>query len=75
VLTGESAGFAAPVVSALFRVARFTTASAVAFCAYFATFAIFFSTAPYLDEVAGYSGFRIARRGTAGTLRHGRVGG
>jgi EmrB/QacA subfamily drug resistance transporter len=42
------------------RVARFTTANAVAFCSYFATFAIFFFTALYLDEVVGYSGFRIA---------------
>jgi MFS family permease len=41
------------------RIARFGTANAVAFCTYFATFAIFF-TALFLDEVAGYSGFRIA---------------
>ena len=32
----------------------------IAFCCYFATFAIFFFTALYLAEVAGYSGFRIA---------------
>ena len=42
------------------RVTRFTTANVVAFCSYFATFAIFFFTALYLDEVVGYSGFRIA---------------
>ena len=87
VMTGESAGFTAPAVLALFcvsviagcaflwreyraahplldlrflRVARFTTANVVAFCSYFATFAIFFFTALYLDEVVGYSGFRIA---------------
>jgi len=39
-------GFAVPVV--------------VAFCSYFATFAVFFFTALYLDEVTGYSGYRIA---------------
>jgi EmrB/QacA subfamily drug resistance transporter len=87
VMTGESTGFTAPAVLALFcvsavagcaflwrehraahplldlrflRVARFTTANAVAFCSYFATFAIFFFTALYLDEVVGYSGFQIA---------------
>jgi len=87
VMTGESTGFTAPAVLALFcvsviagcaflwreyrtahplldlrflRVARFTTANVVAFCSYFATFAIFFFTALYLDEVVGYSGFRIA---------------
>jgi len=42
------------------RIARFGMANAVAFCTYFATFAIFFFTALFLDEVAGYSGFRIA---------------
>ena len=42
------------------RVTRFATANVVAFCSYFATFAIFFFTALYLDEVVGYSGFRIA---------------
>ena len=42
------------------RVPRFTTANTVAFCSYFATFAIFFFTALYLAEVVGYSGFRIA---------------
>jgi EmrB/QacA subfamily drug resistance transporter len=42
------------------RVPRFLTANAVAFCAYFATFAVFFFTALYLDEVVGDSGFQIA---------------
>jgi EmrB/QacA subfamily drug resistance transporter len=42
------------------RVPRFVTANVVAFCAYFATFAVFFFTALYLAEVAGYSGFQIA---------------
>ena len=32
----------------------------VAFCAYFATFAVFFFTALYLEEVAGYGGYQIA---------------
>ena len=40
--------------------AAFTTANVVAFCTYFATFAIFFFTALYLEEVSGYSGYRIA---------------
>ena len=44
----------------LLRVARFTTPNVIAGCCYFATFAIFFFTALYLAEVAGYSGFRIA---------------
>jgi MFS family permease len=43
------------------RLPGFTTANAVAFCSYFATFAIFFLTALYLDEVAGYSGYQIAQ--------------
>jgi len=87
VMTGETAGFTAPPVLALFccsavagaaflwqehraahplldlrflRIARFTTANVVAFCSYFATFAIFFFTALYLAEVVGYSGFGIA---------------
>jgi EmrB/QacA subfamily drug resistance transporter len=87
VITGESAGFAAPLVVILFclaaaaavaflwwerrapyplldvrylRVPRFATANVVAFCSYFATFAIFFFTALYLFEVVGYSGYRIA---------------
>ncbi len=39
---------------------RFVTSNVVAFCSYFAVFAIFFFTALYLEEVAGYSGYRIA---------------
>jgi EmrB/QacA subfamily drug resistance transporter len=42
------------------RVPRFLTANVVAFCAYFATFAVFFFTALYLDEVVGDSGYQIA---------------
>ena len=42
------------------RVARFATPNVVAFCAYFATFAIFFFTALYLVEVAGFNGYQIA---------------
>jgi EmrB/QacA subfamily drug resistance transporter len=42
------------------RVPQFLTANVVAFSAYFATFAVFFFTALYLDEVAGYSGFQVA---------------
>jgi MFS family permease len=42
------------------RVPRFLTANVVAFCAYFATFAVFFFTALYLYEVANESGYRIA---------------
>jgi len=42
------------------RIPGFTTANVVAFCSYFATFAIFFFTALYLAEVVGYSGYRIA---------------
>jgi predicted MFS family arabinose efflux permease len=42
------------------RVPQFLTANVVAFCAYFATFAVFFFTALYLAEVAGYSGYQIA---------------
>jgi len=87
IINGETAGFTAPVVLALFcvgtvaavafvfwerrcshplldlrflRVPRFVTPNVIAFCAYFATFAIFFFTALYLAEVAGYSGYRIA---------------
>ncbi len=87
VITGETRGYAAPVVLALFgaaavlaaaflwwerradhplvdprllRLARFTTANAVAFASYFATFAIFFFTALYLAEVVGCSGYRLA---------------
>jgi predicted MFS family arabinose efflux permease len=42
------------------RVPQFATPNVVAFCAYFATFAIFFFTALYLVEVAGFNGFQIA---------------
>jgi EmrB/QacA subfamily drug resistance transporter len=42
------------------RVPRFLTANVLAFCAYFATFAVFFFTALYLEEVVGDSGFEIA---------------
>jgi EmrB/QacA subfamily drug resistance transporter len=42
------------------RVPRFATPNVVAFCTYFATFAIFFFTALYLTEVAGYNGYQIA---------------
>jgi EmrB/QacA subfamily drug resistance transporter len=42
------------------RVPRFLAANMVAFCAYFATFAVFFFTALYLQEVVGYSGYQIA---------------
>jgi EmrB/QacA subfamily drug resistance transporter len=45
---------------AFLRVPRFLTANIVAFCAYFATFAVFFFTALYLQEVVGYDGYRIA---------------
>jgi EmrB/QacA subfamily drug resistance transporter len=43
-----------------FRMARFTVPNVVAFCTYFATFAIFFFTALYLVEVVSLSGFKIA---------------
>lgn len=42
------------------RVPAFATANIVAFCTYFATFAVFFFAALFLDEVSGYSGFHIA---------------
>ena len=42
------------------RVPQFAVPNVVAFCSYFATFAIFFFTALYLNEVAGYSGYQIA---------------
>src|ERR1700730_17295375 len=42
------------------RVPQFTTGNIVAFCTYFATFAIFFFTALYLVEVVGASGYRLA---------------
>jgi len=87
VINGESAGYAAPSVLALFavslvagagfvlwerrapfplldlsylRVPRFTTSNVVAYCTYFATFAIFFFTALYLGVIAGYSAYHIA---------------
>jgi MFS family permease len=44
----------------LLRSAWFTVPNVVAFCTYFATFAIFFFTALYLDEVVNASGYRIA---------------
>jgi EmrB/QacA subfamily drug resistance transporter len=39
---------------------RFATPNIVAFCAYFATFALFSFTALFLQEVAGYNGSQIA---------------
>jgi EmrB/QacA subfamily drug resistance transporter len=42
------------------RIPQFGIANVVAYCTYFATFAIFFFTALYLNEVANASGFRIA---------------
>jgi EmrB/QacA subfamily drug resistance transporter len=42
------------------RVPQFTTPNIVAFCTYFATFAIFFFTALYLDEVVHASGYQLA---------------
>jgi EmrB/QacA subfamily drug resistance transporter len=42
------------------RIPQFATPNVVAFCAYFATFAIFFFTALYLEEVTGYNGGQIA---------------
>ena len=44
----------------LLRSAWFTVPNVVAFCTYFATFAIFFFTALYLNEVVVASGYRIA---------------
>ncbi|HEX7165166.1 MAG TPA: MFS transporter [Trebonia sp.] len=43
-----------------FRLPRFTVPIVVAFCAYLATFAIFFFTALYLVEVPALSGYMIA---------------
>ncbi len=87
IINGETAGYAAPSVLALFvvslvagaafvqwerrapfplldlsylRVPQFTTPNIVAYCTYFATFAIFFFTALYLGVIVGYSGYRIA---------------
>jgi EmrB/QacA subfamily drug resistance transporter len=45
----------------LLRNPRFTTGNIVAFCTYFATFAIFFFTALYLNEIAGFNGYQMAR--------------
>jgi EmrB/QacA subfamily drug resistance transporter len=42
------------------RIPLFFTANVVAFCAYFATFAVFFFTALFLVEVVGDSGYQIA---------------
>jgi EmrB/QacA subfamily drug resistance transporter len=42
------------------RVPAFATANVAAFCTYFATFAIFFFTALFLEEVVGDSGYKIA---------------
>jgi EmrB/QacA subfamily drug resistance transporter len=42
------------------RVPQFLVANVVAFCAYFATFAVFFFTALYLEEVVGDTGYDIA---------------
>src|SRR6201993_2591679 len=44
----------------LFRLRWFTVPNIVAFCTYFSTFAIFFFTALYLNQVLGASGYRIA---------------
>jgi MFS family permease len=44
----------------LFRLRWFTVPNVVAFCTYFSTFAIFFFTALYLNQVLGASGYRIA---------------
>jgi EmrB/QacA subfamily drug resistance transporter len=42
------------------HVPRFATPNVVAFCAYFATFALFSFTALFLQEVVGYNGGQIA---------------
>jgi EmrB/QacA subfamily drug resistance transporter len=42
------------------RMAQFSTSNIVAFCTYFATFAIFFFTALYLVIVPALSGYRLA---------------
>jgi EmrB/QacA subfamily drug resistance transporter len=87
IIDGETAGYAAPSVLALFavslvagaafvmwerraefplldlsylRVPRFTIPNVVAYCTYFATFAIFFFTALYLGVIAGFSAYRVA---------------
>jgi predicted MFS family arabinose efflux permease len=43
-----------------FRMPSFTVPNVVAFCTYFATFAIFFFTALYLVEVVSDSGYKVA---------------
>src|SRR6202034_3591102 len=54
-------GAAHPILDLRFlRVPAFLTANVAAFCTYFATFAIFFFTALYLEEVVGDSGYKIA---------------
>jgi EmrB/QacA subfamily drug resistance transporter len=87
IINGETVGYSAASVLALFavslvagaafllwerrapfpllnlsylRVPRFTTPNVVAYCTYFATFAIFFFTALYLGVIVGYSGYHIA---------------
>jgi len=87
IINGETVGYTAPRVLALFavslvagvafvlrerratfplldlrylRVPRFATPNVVAYCTYFATFAIFFFTALYLGVIAGYSPYRVA---------------
>ncbi len=42
------------------RMPNFTTPTIIAFSTYFSTFAIFFFTALYLNEVVGASGYRLA---------------
>src|ERR1019366_7733818 len=42
------------------RVPPFLASNVVAFCAYFATFAVFFFTALYLQEVVGDTGYQLA---------------
>jgi predicted MFS family arabinose efflux permease len=43
-----------------FRLPAFSSALVVAFAIYFGIFSIFFFTALYLEEVVGYSGYRVA---------------
>jgi len=43
-----------------FRIPGFGAANVIAACTYFATFAIFFFTALYLNEVSNSSGYRLA---------------
>jgi EmrB/QacA subfamily drug resistance transporter len=87
VILGETRGYAAPEIIALFAIGAaaatafviaesrvrapmldvsylrkpaFSGALVVAFAAYFGVFSIFFFTALYLQEVVGYSAYRIA---------------